>query len=81
MIYGQQFRDNAANSTLINLPAWYIDGLVAYLSKDWDFETENRVKDGVVNGKYKNSIVYKVMMLLMRDTPSGVISARCMVSR
>lgn len=53
MIYGQQFRDNAANSTLINLPAWYIDGLVAYLSKDWDFETENRVKDGVVNGKYK----------------------------
>lgn len=53
MIYGLQFRDNAANSTLINLPQWYIDGLVAYISKTWDFETENRVKDGVVSGKYK----------------------------
>lgn len=53
MIYGLQFRDNAANSTLINLPEWYVDGLVSYLSKDWDFETENRVKDGIVNGKYK----------------------------
>lgn len=53
MVYGLQFRDNAANSTLINLPQWYVDGLVAYLSKGWDFETENKVKDGIVSGKYK----------------------------
>jgi WD40 repeat protein len=53
MIYGQQLRDNATNSTLINLPEWYVSGLVSYLSKDWDFETENRVKDGILSGKYR----------------------------
>lgn len=53
VIYGSQFRENAANSTLINLPEWYIDGLVALISKGWDFEAENRVKDGIISGKYK----------------------------
>jgi WD40 repeat protein len=53
MIFGMQLRNNAANSTLLNLPNWYIDGLVAFLSKDWDFETENRVKDGILSGKYR----------------------------
>lgn len=53
MIFGLSFRQNVASSTLINLPDWYIDGLVAYISKGWDFETENRVKDGILSGKYK----------------------------
>lgn len=52
-VYGTQLRDNAANSTLINLPEWYIDGLVSYLSKDWTFEAENRVKDGILSKKFK----------------------------
>ncbi len=53
MIYGVDLRQNVASSTLINLPDWYIEGLVAYLSKGWDFETENFVKDGILSGKYK----------------------------
>jgi len=53
MIYGLNFRSNVASSTLINLPDWYIDGLIAYISKGWDFETENKVRDGILSGKYK----------------------------
>jgi Tol biopolymer transport system component len=53
MIYGLGFRQNVTSSTLINLPEWYIDGLIAYISKGWDFETENRVKDGILSKKYK----------------------------
>ncbi len=53
MIYGSRLRENASATTFINLPEWYVDGLVAYVSKDWDFDTENRVKDGIVSGKYK----------------------------
>lgn len=52
-VFGTQLRDNATNTTLINLPEWYIDGLVSFLSKDWTFEAENRVKDGVISKKYK----------------------------
>lgn len=53
MIYGLNFRSNVASSTLINLPDWYIDGLIAHIAKGWDFETENRVRDGILSGKYK----------------------------
>jgi hypothetical protein len=53
LLYGSQLIDNVANSTLINIPAWYSEGLVDYLSEHWDIETENHVKDGIINGKYK----------------------------
>lgn len=53
MLNGADLANNVANSTLTNIPKWYVDGLVAYLSKQWDIETENRVKDGIVNEKYR----------------------------
>ena len=53
MIYGSNFKERLANSTLINIPDWYSKGLFAYLSRGWDFETENRVRDGVLSGKYE----------------------------
>ncbi len=53
MLNGSALIDNVANSTLINVPVWYSEGLVAYLSKQWDIETENIVKDGIVSGKYE----------------------------
>jgi hypothetical protein len=53
MIYGGSVRDRVASSTLLNVPEWYQKGLVAYLSKGWDIETENRVKDGILSGRFE----------------------------
>jgi hypothetical protein len=53
LLFGSQLLDNVANSTLITIPKWYSEGLVAYLSKHWDIETENHVRDGIINGKYE----------------------------
>lgn len=53
MLYGNEFRENFTNSTLINLPDWYMKGLISYMSRDWDFEVENFVKDGMLSGKYE----------------------------
>ncbi len=53
MLNGTDLLDNVTSSTLINVPKWYSEGLVAYLSKQWDIETENVVKDGIVNGRYE----------------------------
>jgi len=53
MLNGSALLDNVANSTLINVPKWFSEGLVAYLSRQWDIETENQVKDGIINGKYE----------------------------
>ncbi len=53
MLYGNDFRDNFTGSTLLNLPEWYIKGLVSYISNPWDFKLENRVKDGIVSGRFE----------------------------
>jgi hypothetical protein len=53
MVNGTDLINNIASSTLSNVPRWYSEGLVAYLSKHWDIETENRVKDGIMSGKYE----------------------------
>ncbi len=52
MLYGGSMRDRLASSTLLNLPEWFYNGLISYISKEWDIETENRVKDGILTGKF-----------------------------
>jgi len=52
MLYGGSVRDRLASSTLLNLPEWYYKGLISFISKGWDVETENRVKDGILSGKF-----------------------------
>lgn len=53
MLYGSDFKNKIANSTLISLPDWYLKGLISYVSCNWDFEIENRVKDGILSGRYE----------------------------
>ncbi len=54
MLFGNRIRDKVANSTLISLPEWYMLGLIAYYSKDWNFEIENEIKDAVLAGKFED---------------------------
>lgn len=54
MLYGSDFGQNLTNQAVINLPAWYIRGLISYISEDWSVETENRVKDGILSGKFEH---------------------------
>jgi len=53
IIYGGSIGSQVKNSTLINLPSWYIDGLVSFYSRNWDTELDNKVKDGILSGKYE----------------------------
>lgn len=53
MLYGSEFGQNLTNQAVINLPDWYIKGLISYISEDWSIETENIVKDGILSGKYE----------------------------
>ena len=52
MLYGGSVRDRLASSALLNLPEWYYKGLISFISKGWDIETENRVKDGILSGRF-----------------------------
>ena len=53
MLYSGNVRERVTTSTLMNLPEWFYQGLIAYVSNDWDVETENRVKDGILSGRFE----------------------------
>jgi len=56
MMYGKGVKDNMTSTTMINLPEWYLEGLISFVSNPWDYELENRVKDGIVSGKYSKFV-------------------------
>jgi hypothetical protein len=51
--YGTSVGSQIKNTTLFTLPEWYKNGLISYLSEDWNTEIDNRVRDGIISGKYK----------------------------
>jgi Tol biopolymer transport system component len=54
MLYNADSKDRVQSSSVIYMPDWYIKGLINYVAYGWDYEAENRVKDGFKSGKYKN---------------------------
>ncbi len=52
MLYGGSMRDQVTSSALLNLPEWYYKGLISFLSKGWDVETDDRVRDGIINKRF-----------------------------
>ena len=54
MLYNADVKDRISSSSLIYMPDWYIKGLIHYVAYGWDYEAENRVKDGFKSGKFKN---------------------------
>ncbi len=54
IMYGGNVREMIKNNTLLNLPEWYQKGLISYVANDWSSDIDNKVKDGVLSGKYKN---------------------------
>lgn len=53
VLYGGDIKDVIQNAALLSLPEWFMSGLVSYISKPWDTDIDNRVRDGIVSGNYK----------------------------
>lgn len=51
-IYGSNFRERARSSALLNIPDWYIKGLVNYLTEPWNTSIDNITKTGILEGDY-----------------------------
>lgn len=52
LLYGSSIGSQIKNTSLFPFPDWYMNGLVSYISKGWNAEIENRVKDGILSGRY-----------------------------
>lgn len=53
MIFGGSLQEVLQNAVLLNLPPWFVDGLVAYIGKPWDTGLDNRLKDGIASGRLR----------------------------
>lgn len=53
MMFGGSLGQQVKTSTFFSIPEWYRVGIVSYLSNDWDVNFDNRVRDGIVSGRYK----------------------------
>lgn len=53
MLFGTSFQEVLQNAVLLNLPGWFSDGLAAYIGENWDAEKEERLRDGILSGRYR----------------------------
>ena len=53
MMFGGSLGKQVKTSTFFSFPDWYRIGIISWLSKDWDVEYDNRVRDGILSGRYK----------------------------
>lgn len=52
LMYGS-FTQSITNAALLNLPAWYTEGLVSYIGEEWSAAIDTRVRNGFYSKKYK----------------------------
>ncbi|MFZ4522294.1 MAG: hypothetical protein ACOYNC_11340 [Bacteroidales bacterium] len=53
MIYGTGIGAQIKNNALFNVPEWYMNGLISFISRKWDAGIENQVRDAFLNNKYE----------------------------
>jgi hypothetical protein len=53
MIYGTGIGAQIKNNALFSVPEWYLNGLISFISRKWDAEIENLVRDAILNRKYE----------------------------
>ncbi len=54
MLYGGNFKEVLQSTYLMNLPEWYLSGLIEYVSQNWTTENDDKIRDVFTNIKFKN---------------------------
>ncbi|CAH1000825.1 hypothetical protein LEM8419_01903 [Neolewinella maritima] len=54
LLYGSSVQEVVQNAVLLNLPAWFKPGLVAYLGQDWNTELDDQLRDLMASGEYED---------------------------
>ncbi len=45
MLFGSNIQEIIQNALLLNIPAWYKEGVIAYAASDWNMDTEDSLRD------------------------------------
>lgn len=52
ILVGDRFTDRIANLALKTYPQWFMSGIIAYFSHDYDADMQQKIKDGILYGNY-----------------------------
>ena len=53
LLYGGNWREVIKNSTLLNLPSWFVDGLIMYAGNDIDYRVQSTIRSGILSGRFE----------------------------
>ncbi|MFK7907672.1 MAG: hypothetical protein AB8B69_21215 [Chitinophagales bacterium] len=54
MIYGGNIQEVLQNAVLLNLPDWFVNGMVSYVGEEWDTEMDAKLREFIEKDKLKN---------------------------
>ena len=54
VLYGTNLQEIVQNALLLNLDAWFTEGVVAYAGSDWDHEIDDELRDLLSKEKYRD---------------------------
>lgn len=54
LMYGGNIRDRVQSAVLLNLPEWYLQGLVMYVSQGWTVAQDDRMRDVIGRKQFRN---------------------------
>lgn len=54
MLFGSNLQEIVQNAVMMNLPAWFKDGLVAFVGEEWNTELDNELRNLLLSGDYEN---------------------------
>jgi WD40 repeat protein len=52
MLFGADFRDKIRSSMFLNIPPWFVEGLVEYIGSNWNTDIDNHLRDAIVEGRF-----------------------------
>ena len=53
MLFGSDIQEVLQNAISLNLPIWFKEGLVAYLSEEWSVALDEKMREIILSKKYK----------------------------
>lgn len=54
MLFGSNLQEIVQNAVLMNLPAWFKDGLISYCGESWTTELDNQLRDYVLSDEFES---------------------------
>ncbi|RME07771.1 MAG: hypothetical protein D6816_06300, partial [Bacteroidetes bacterium] len=54
MLFGSNLQEIVQNAVMMNLPAWFRDGLVAFVGEEWNSDLDNDLRNLLLSGQYEN---------------------------